>query len=43
MNHWGNTSPATFVQLRKEADPVKTEAKLRISFTGTRKKVKVLY
>jgi len=29
VNNWGNTSPATFVQLRKEADPVKVEAKIK--------------
>ena len=27
VNHWGNTSPATFVQLRKDADHDKVEAK----------------
>jgi putative ABC transport system permease protein len=29
VNNWGNTSPATFVQLRKDADPVKVEAKIK--------------
>lgn len=29
VNNWGNTSPASFVQLRKEADPRKVEAKIR--------------
>jgi putative ABC transport system permease protein len=29
VNNWGNTSPATFVQLRKEADPLKVEAKIK--------------
>jgi len=28
VNHWGNTSPATFVQLRADADPRQVEAKL---------------
>ena len=40
VNNWGNTSPATFVQLRKEADPAKVEAKSKILFTGIRKKIK---
>ncbi len=29
VNNWGNTSPATFVQLHKEADPVKVEASIK--------------
>jgi len=29
VNNWGNTSPASFVQLRKEADPHKVEAKIK--------------
>ena len=29
VNNWGNTSPATFVQLRKEADPTKVGAKIK--------------
>jgi ABC-type antimicrobial peptide transport system permease subunit len=29
VNNWGNTSPATFVRLRKEADPAKVEAKIK--------------
>jgi len=28
-NHWGNTDPLTFVQLRKGADAAKTEAKIK--------------
>ena len=29
VNNWGNTDPDTYIQLRKEADPVKTEAKIK--------------
>jgi len=29
VNNWGNTSPATFVMLRKEADRFKVEAKIK--------------
>jgi ABC-type antimicrobial peptide transport system permease subunit len=29
VNNWGNTSPASFVMLRKEADPFKVEAKIK--------------
>jgi putative ABC transport system permease protein len=29
VNNWGNSSPATFVQLRKEADPAKVETKIK--------------
>jgi putative ABC transport system permease protein len=29
VHNWGNTSPLTFVQLRKDADAKKTEAKIR--------------
>ncbi len=29
VNNWGNTDPQTFVQLRNEADPHKTEAKIK--------------
>jgi putative ABC transport system permease protein len=29
VNNWGNTSPATFVQLHKEADPIKVEASIK--------------
>lgn len=29
VNNWGNASPATFVQLRQDADPAKVEAKIR--------------
>lgn len=29
VNNWGNTDPATFVQLRKDADPVKVEATIK--------------
>ncbi len=29
VNNWGNTDPATFVQLRKEADAFKVEAKIK--------------
>jgi ABC-type antimicrobial peptide transport system permease subunit len=29
VNNWGNTDPATYVMLRKEADPVKVEAKIK--------------
>ena len=29
VNNWSNTSPATFVQLRKEADASKAEAKIK--------------
>ncbi|MEO8173732.1 MAG: ABC transporter permease, partial [Sediminibacterium sp.] len=29
VNNWGNSSPVTMVQLRKEADPAKVEAKIK--------------
>lgn len=29
VNNWGNTSPASFIMLRKEADAVKVEAKIK--------------
>ncbi|MES1216413.1 MAG: ABC transporter permease [Bacteroidota bacterium] len=29
VNNWGNTDPATFVLLRKEADPEKVESKIK--------------
>jgi ABC-type antimicrobial peptide transport system permease subunit len=29
VNNWGNTSPASFIMLRKEADPVKVESKIK--------------
>ncbi|GAB4031775.1 ABC transporter permease [Spirosoma gilvum] len=29
VNNWGNYNPATFIQLRPEADPVKVEAKIK--------------
>ncbi|MHA4809038.1 ABC transporter permease [Flavitalea flava] len=29
IQHWGNTDAPTFVQLRKDADPVKVEARIR--------------
>lgn len=29
VNNWGNTDPDTYIQLRKGADPVKTEAKIK--------------
>lgn len=29
VHNWGNTSPATFVQLRKDADPAKVQAKIK--------------
>lgn len=29
VNNWGNTNPATLVQLRQDADPGKVEAKIR--------------
>ena len=29
VNNWGNTSPATLVQLSKDADPIKVEAKIK--------------
>ncbi|HEX8677985.1 MAG TPA: FtsX-like permease family protein, partial [Segetibacter sp.] len=29
VNNWGNTSPATFIQLRKDADAAKIEAKIK--------------
>lgn len=29
VNNWGNTSPATFVMLSKDADPIKVEAKIK--------------
>jgi predicted permease len=29
VNNWGNTSPATFIQVHKNVDPVKLEAKIR--------------
>jgi putative ABC transport system permease protein len=29
VNNWGNASPASFVQLRSNADPVKVEAKIK--------------
>lgn len=29
VSNWGNTSPASFIQLRKEADPGKVEAKIK--------------
>ena len=29
VNNWGNTSPATFVMLRKEAHPLKVESKIK--------------
>lgn len=29
VNNWGNANPATFVQLRKDADPVKVEARIK--------------
>ncbi|MCW3119231.1 MAG: FtsX-like permease family protein, partial [Chitinophagaceae bacterium] len=29
VHNWGNTDPATFVQLNKEADPVKVETKIK--------------
>jgi len=29
VNNWGNTSPVTLVQLRKDADPHKVEAKIK--------------
>ena len=29
VHNWGNTSPATFIQLRKDADPIKVAAKIK--------------
>ena len=29
VNNWGNTSPVTYLQLRKDADPAKVEAKIK--------------
>ncbi|MEJ7586256.1 MAG: ABC transporter permease [Ferruginibacter sp.] len=29
VHNWGNTSPETFIQLRKEADPAKVQAKVK--------------
>ena len=29
VNNWGNTDPQTFIQLRKDADPTKVEAKIK--------------
>jgi ABC-type antimicrobial peptide transport system permease subunit len=29
VNNWGNTDPQTFIQLKPNADPVKTEAKIK--------------
>ena len=29
VNNWGNSSPSTFVQLRKEADPARVESKIK--------------
>ncbi|HEX5026867.1 MAG TPA: ABC transporter permease, partial [Agriterribacter sp.] len=29
VNNWGNTSPLTFVQLQKNADPVKVESRIK--------------
>jgi ABC-type antimicrobial peptide transport system permease subunit len=29
VNNWGNTDPQTFVQLRKDAEPAKVEAKIK--------------
>lgn len=29
VHNWGNTSPNTFIQLRKEADPLKVEAQIK--------------
>jgi predicted permease len=29
VHNWGNASPDTYVQLRKDADPLKTEAKIK--------------
>jgi hypothetical protein len=29
VNNWGNMSPATFIQLRKKADPAKVEAEIK--------------
>jgi ABC-type antimicrobial peptide transport system permease subunit len=29
VNNWGNTDPSTFIQLRKDADPIKVEAKIK--------------
>ena len=29
VHNWGNTSPQTFIHLRKDADPAKVEAKIK--------------